>query len=149
MGLDESDWRAKAAGHLLEARRKNGRLGIKKSRSGCVSCKERRVKCDEEKPECKRCILAGRRCEGYSVSTPSSRSSFSPPIHQSPSLVLHIGDSQRRTYDFFLSRAAPRISGPLDKVSRLLFKLHALFNIATGLLVRTYSSAGSCGTPYN
>ncbi len=149
MGLDEQLWRAKAEANLLEARRKNGRLGIKKSRSGCVSCKERRVKCDEEKPECKRCILAGRRCEGYSVSTPSSRASSSPPLQQSPSLVLHVGDSQRRTNDYFLACAAPRISGPLDRVSQVLFVTHASSNVVAGLLVRTHSSAGSCGPSYN
>ena len=151
MGVDEPEkWRAKVTANLLEARRKNGRIGTKKTRSGCVSCKERRVKCDEEKPECKRCIVAGRRCEGYSVSTPSSRASSTPPIQRSPSLILHVGDSQRRTYDFFISCAAPRISGPLDRVSHsVVVELVHCFNFVTGLLVRIYSSAGSCGASNN
>ena len=34
-----------------------------KVRSGCVVCKTRRVKCDEQKPNCLRCRKAGRRCE--------------------------------------------------------------------------------------
>lgn len=36
-----------------------------KVRTGCVTCKNRHVKCDEAKPHCLRCIKAGKQCEGY------------------------------------------------------------------------------------
>ncbi|RYC55874.1 hypothetical protein CHU98_g10327, partial [Xylaria longipes] len=36
-----------------------------KARTGCVTCKRRKVKCDEAKPNCARCIKAGHRCAGY------------------------------------------------------------------------------------
>uniref|UniRef100_A0A060T6R1 ARAD1B17402p n=1 Tax=Blastobotrys adeninivorans TaxID=409370 RepID=A0A060T6R1_BLAAD len=39
------------------------RTSHKKSRLGCIQCKERRVKCDELKPECGYCVRNGRRCE--------------------------------------------------------------------------------------
>ncbi|VUC29863.1 unnamed protein product [Clonostachys rosea] len=32
---------------------------------GCRTCKERRVKCDEGKPACQRCLRLGRECGGY------------------------------------------------------------------------------------
>ncbi|KAJ4146502.1 hypothetical protein NW754_001967 [Fusarium falciforme] len=32
---------------------------------GCHTCKQRRVKCDEGKPACQRCIRIGRDCGGY------------------------------------------------------------------------------------
>lgn len=32
---------------------------------GCTTCRRRRVKCDEAKPECQRCIKLGTKCEGY------------------------------------------------------------------------------------
>lgn len=32
---------------------------------GCITCRQRRVKCDENKPQCKTCIRLGRDCEGY------------------------------------------------------------------------------------
>ncbi|KAK1255074.1 hypothetical protein MKX08_009069 [Trichoderma sp. CBMAI-0020] len=32
---------------------------------GCNTCKRRKVKCDEGKPGCQRCIRFGRECEGY------------------------------------------------------------------------------------
>ncbi|KAK8069890.1 C6 zinc finger domain-containing protein [Apiospora phragmitis] len=42
-----------------------GRKGSRKVRTGCVTCKCRKVKCDERRPECMRCIKAGRPCGGY------------------------------------------------------------------------------------
>lgn len=36
-----------------------------RSRSGCSTCRSRKVKCDEERPRCRRCIEDGRTCEGY------------------------------------------------------------------------------------
>ncbi|KAH9906979.1 hypothetical protein F4778DRAFT_778407 [Xylariomycetidae sp. FL2044] len=36
-------------------------------KSGCRTCKIRRVKCDEARPECRRCLLSGRVCEGYGI----------------------------------------------------------------------------------
>ncbi|EMC95825.1 hypothetical protein BAUCODRAFT_505599 [Baudoinia panamericana UAMH 10762] len=34
----------------------------KKSRTGCDTCKQRRVKCDETRPSCKNCLLRGIKC---------------------------------------------------------------------------------------
>ncbi|KAL3481701.1 hypothetical protein BJX99DRAFT_218140 [Aspergillus californicus] len=34
----------------------------RKSRNGCVECKRRRIKCDEKKPSCSRCILTMQPC---------------------------------------------------------------------------------------
>ncbi|KAI0108579.1 hypothetical protein GGR51DRAFT_558890 [Nemania sp. FL0031] len=36
-----------------------------KARTGCLTCKKRRVKCDEARPTCARCVKAGHRCAGY------------------------------------------------------------------------------------
>ncbi|KAK1964906.1 hypothetical protein LY78DRAFT_748060 [Colletotrichum sublineola] len=36
-----------------------------KVRSGCLTCKIRRVKCDERKPTCSRCEKADVECDGY------------------------------------------------------------------------------------
>ncbi|KAH7409156.1 hypothetical protein BKA64DRAFT_388858 [Cadophora sp. MPI-SDFR-AT-0126] len=41
------------------------RAGKPKVRTGCLTCKERRVKCDETKPACLRCLKFWGRCEGY------------------------------------------------------------------------------------
>jgi hypothetical protein len=38
-----------------------------KSRNGCVTCKKRRLKCDETKPYCQNCVKRGIVCGGYAV----------------------------------------------------------------------------------
>ncbi|VUC36380.1 unnamed protein product [Clonostachys rosea] len=38
--------------------------GRGKSRAGCEQCKRRKVKCDEQRPACRRCIARGESCTG-------------------------------------------------------------------------------------
>lgn len=40
---------------------------IRRVRTGCWTCKKRRRKCDEAKPNCKNCVSTGRECEGYGI----------------------------------------------------------------------------------
>lgn len=42
-------------------------MKVKKTRrrTGCLTCRARRVKCDEAKPECQRCSAANVECRGY------------------------------------------------------------------------------------
>ncbi|KAK4191986.1 transcriptional regulatory protein moc3 [Podospora australis] len=48
-----------------QAPRKRTRASKPKVRTGCITCKIRRVKCGEEKPACLRCTSTGRTCDGY------------------------------------------------------------------------------------
>ncbi|KAK3944815.1 C6 zinc finger domain protein [Diplogelasinospora grovesii] len=41
------------------------RKGTQKVKTGCLTCKIRKVKCDEAKPHCARCSSTGRTCDGY------------------------------------------------------------------------------------
>ncbi|CAI6331471.1 unnamed protein product [Periconia digitata] len=50
-------------------RTRNSTLKVK---SGCITCKVRHVKCDEQKPSCHRCTSTGRKCDGYATATPIS-----------------------------------------------------------------------------
>lgn len=38
-----------------------------KSRNGCLTCKKKRLKCDETKPGCNNCLKKGIECGGYST----------------------------------------------------------------------------------
>ncbi|CAK7234237.1 hypothetical protein SEUCBS140593_008874 [Sporothrix eucalyptigena] len=38
-----------------------------KVKTGCRTCKLRKVKCDEGRPACIRCVSTGRTCEGYGI----------------------------------------------------------------------------------
>ncbi|KAK4203366.1 putative carboxypeptidase [Triangularia verruculosa] len=40
-----------------------------RSRRGCITCRIRRVKCDETRPQCTRCAKAGRTCDGYAATS--------------------------------------------------------------------------------
>ncbi|KAK4678072.1 hypothetical protein QC764_304320 [Podospora pseudoanserina] len=37
----------------------------KRTKTGCLTCRRRRIKCDEGKPTCGNCIKSKRQCEGY------------------------------------------------------------------------------------
>lgn len=52
--------------------KKRQRKKTPKTRSGCTTCKIRRVKCGEERPSCEKCTSTGRKCDGYSNSANSS-----------------------------------------------------------------------------
>ncbi|KAK0714929.1 hypothetical protein B0H67DRAFT_228933 [Lasiosphaeris hirsuta] len=41
------------------------RKGSQKVKTGCLTCKARKVKCDETKPHCERCTSTSRKCDGY------------------------------------------------------------------------------------
>ncbi|OJD26458.1 hypothetical protein ACJ73_02158 [Blastomyces percursus] len=48
------------------------RKSHRKSRTGCVNCKQRRIKCDETKPQCRRCETYGVECIYIPVKTTSN-----------------------------------------------------------------------------
>ncbi|KAJ0418042.1 fungal-specific transcription factor domain-containing protein [Aspergillus carlsbadensis] len=60
------------------AKKRCRREGAKWTRSGCLTCKRRRKRCDEAKPSCQSCMRLGLACEGYGSmwATP-----FSPTAH--------------------------------------------------------------------
>lgn len=53
-----------------------------RSRGGCFTCKRRKLKCDETRPTCQRCVTESRECLGYAIidSTPESEGSFSADV---------------------------------------------------------------------
>ncbi|KAF9893809.1 hypothetical protein FE257_009979 [Aspergillus nanangensis] len=41
------------------------RVPKKRTKTGCLTCRHRRIKCGEEKPICNNCIKSKRECKGY------------------------------------------------------------------------------------
>jgi hypothetical protein len=76
----------------------------KRSKTGCMTCRRHKKKCDEAKPECNRCIIWCFQCEGYgerSVPAPNepsqaihrlSPATYGPPqaTHTPPTLALSL-----------------------------------------------------------
>ncbi|PMD31328.1 hypothetical protein L207DRAFT_472732 [Hyaloscypha variabilis F] len=85
------------------------RKGAPKSRGGCLTCKIRRIKCDETRPYCARCTSTGRNCDGYTVRSPGR----SPP--GTSLAVLSLEDTsrpipERRSFAFFRDCTLPNLS---------------------------------------
>ncbi|KAH8591142.1 hypothetical protein B0O99DRAFT_633233 [Bisporella sp. PMI_857] len=57
-----------------------GAVGKRKTKGGCITCKARRVKCDETKPHCFRCRRLDRHCEGYAEPAPTKPRKAPAPI---------------------------------------------------------------------
>ncbi|KAK4156211.1 transcriptional regulatory protein moc3 [Chaetomidium leptoderma] len=58
----------------------------KRTKTGCLTCRRRRIKCDEAKPTCSNCIKSKRDCEGY-----SRQLTFKVPLSSVPSSHHHHG----------------------------------------------------------
>ncbi|KUJ13788.1 uncharacterized protein LY89DRAFT_672072 [Mollisia scopiformis] len=104
------------------------RRGTNKSKTGCIVCKVRRVKCDETKPHCIRCTSTGRTCEGYGKA-PERRKSKSPlkspsgetpllmprpRIRYSPSTDVQASVEERRSFHYFRSRNMSEMPGNFE-----------------------------------
>ncbi|WAO97384.1 Zn(2)-C6 fungal-type domain-containing protein [Fusarium falciforme] len=88
----------------------------KKVRTGCVTCKIRRVRCDEGKPECHRCLSTGRKCDGYAPASGSTkRDTADSHLAADSRLVLPPKNLEEiRSYRFFMEVTAPAIATTFD-----------------------------------
>ncbi|KAI0401664.1 hypothetical protein F4802DRAFT_579363 [Xylaria palmicola] len=90
------------------------RKGFEKVRSGCTTCKARKVKCDEGRPQCQRCRSSGRACGGYRT-PPIGSFSWNDLLQVRPSTLPDSASSstELRGLDFFRSVVAPALESPL------------------------------------
>lgn len=104
----------------------SGRKGSRKVRTGCITCKSvgqpspymplltftriRKVKCDEAKPHCQRCVKTGRKCDGYKPPPAPS------PQNQSLSPVPAGFESpdESRAFSYYQNRSAGILAGTVD-----------------------------------
>ncbi|KAI1012155.1 hypothetical protein LB503_004679 [Fusarium chuoi] len=80
-----------------------------KGKTGCITCRIRRVKCDEEKPSCHRCVSTGRKCDGYGLTAlaQSSRVQLQP-------IVSGGSDPESQAIYQFRTRIATLIASSFD-----------------------------------
>ncbi|PYH98139.1 hypothetical protein BO71DRAFT_317051 [Aspergillus ellipticus CBS 707.79] len=102
---------------MLQIRRRQSTAP--RSRTGCRTCRLRRVKCDEAPGACRTCTSTGRTCDGYDlVRLPKTRDRarrlalpLPPTIAvQLPSMSV----DERRGFGFFLTQTVPMIAGCFD-----------------------------------
>lgn len=114
----------------LQPSKSRKRACTTKVRTGCITCKERRVKCDEVKPICLRCTRAGQSCKGYGPLLSEPRPRNPEPVirrllprqdpSQSRGLAITVGralpslrlnGSDVLYFDFFRSEAVNELAG--------------------------------------
>ncbi|RAL15640.1 Zn(II)2Cys6 transcription factor [Aspergillus homomorphus CBS 101889] len=74
--------------HIISKKRSR-REGGTWTRSGCLTCKRRRKRCDEAKPGCRSCARLGLQCEGYG-------SMWAEPLNPSAQVFSHAKSAKRR-----------------------------------------------------
>jgi hypothetical protein len=142
--------------------------GLKKVRTGCVTCRHvpdppepdeteltidriRRIKCDEQKPNCFRCTSTGRKCDGYQSETVPSQPGR---LLHNISLVLPGSRKERRAFEFFCNCTAPDFLGYFPdefwqrNVLQASLSHSALWHgiVALGSLHEGYNAALQLGT---
>ncbi|KAK2928777.1 Zn2-C6 fungal-type DNA-binding domain [Fusarium oxysporum f. sp. vasinfectum] len=95
------------------------RKGKSKVKSGCKTCKLRKVKCDEGRPACQRCLSTGRVCDGYGIwgggshaltQHSQSRPRFTLGAPLETTLVLSLNANEKLYFDWFKCRTSAKIS---------------------------------------
>lgn len=84
-----------------------------RSRRGCWTCRQRKVKCDEERPSCRRCVRLGRLCD-YE---PRQRKAYTKkqPTHRQPEDEIEStpqGHSHRTNLRSLLVPSPPGLEAP-------------------------------------
>ncbi|OJJ08164.1 hypothetical protein ASPVEDRAFT_66267 [Aspergillus versicolor CBS 583.65] len=94
------------------------RKHTKHVRSGCRTCKIRRVKCDEQQPACRRCLSSGRVCDGYGIWSETKRVPALEIQQNQGALVNHpdalpdLGHEEKRQLDRFRNTLSDKLAQP-------------------------------------
>ncbi|RFU76781.1 hypothetical protein TARUN_5452 [Trichoderma arundinaceum] len=90
----------------------------RRTRTGCLTCRARRVKCDERKPACNRCTIANVECAGYApkrqieVRLPNRRGASHSQQNSPAGDSSMIDDDDLRSEQFHVSPQGPPGSTP-------------------------------------
>ncbi|RAL15088.1 Zn(II)2Cys6 transcription factor [Aspergillus homomorphus CBS 101889] len=96
------------------------RAGKSRSRTGCRTCRARRLKCDEAPGACQRCTSTGRVCDGYDVQRlprpPRRKIATAPRI---PALVptgfrFATTSDENRCFSYFQHRSISHLVASFD-----------------------------------
>ncbi|KAJ5288040.1 hypothetical protein N7478_003726 [Penicillium angulare] len=75
LGYQQLLMTSSSTGHEVEwTREKPKRVVKSRTKTGCITCRRKRKKCDEKKPSCNNCLRSGSLCEGYNAAKPERMS---------------------------------------------------------------------------
>ncbi|KAG4429475.1 hypothetical protein IFR05_015038 [Cadophora sp. M221] len=133
-----------------------GRAGKPKVRTGCKTCKRRKVKCDEGKPGCLRCLKFGTECEGYRPkrSEQSMKPTKFTPVHRERLLLPNdFHQILRRASEPIPSQPrllpAPQLKGGLEDQQYLRLKAVSRENTLIGFCQEDLHNTPWDHTPTN
>ncbi|KAL3471118.1 hypothetical protein BJX99DRAFT_266997 [Aspergillus californicus] len=95
----------------MEVSLRRPRASKPKVRTGCITCKIRRVKCDEAKPACHRCLSTGRKCDGYVQQKQPTPPSTPPELRQCTTTITL---EESRALEFFFNTTSNTFAGFLE-----------------------------------
>ncbi|KAK6462078.1 hypothetical protein DFJ63DRAFT_141269 [Scheffersomyces coipomensis] len=121
-----------------------GKTNITRSKSGCVSCRRLRIKCDQTKPRCEYCMHTNRECEypnnlrtiefkpSYHKNRPLRKNHDNIPIKISlndASSQLGISNFELKLLNFFHLYCLADITNGVDNPMQALWmsKVHPMF----------------------
>ncbi|KAJ6787756.1 hypothetical protein PWT90_09041 [Aphanocladium album] len=78
------------------------KIWTRRSRTGCLTCRGRRVKCGEEKPHCERCVKGSFEC-GYLLPEPPEDAPVLPD-HLAPESIVSQHRQAAKIFDGLISR---------------------------------------------
>ncbi|KAJ4145603.1 hypothetical protein LMH87_004449 [Akanthomyces muscarius] len=85
-----------------------------KVKTGCITCRIRRVKCDEGRPECKKCISTGRKCDGFEIA-PEPAQCASPAatqcLHALTPIYGRATSLEKEMFNLFRTRTVTQVAG--------------------------------------
>lgn len=140
---------------------KRTRKSAPKSRQGCRTCKFRRVKCDEHRPACLRCLRWGiGTCGGYPEPAPRlirhpPHQVIQPKLLQQPQTGPRFkSEEEHRHFQFYSTQVSPNLGGAFDNslwdhiiAQACVDEPFVLYSVtAIGALARAISSRGICST---
>ncbi|EXU95370.1 hypothetical protein X797_011558 [Metarhizium robertsii] len=88
-----------------------------KVKTGCITCRRRRIRCDETRPVCKNCVKAARDCEGYTNSQkpePIVTMLGKQPTYRTWPVDVSPNGKERQIYDFLRCEAVKQVAGYFD-----------------------------------
>ncbi|KAF3057829.1 hypothetical protein CFAM422_012134 [Trichoderma lentiforme] len=79
------------SGSGSEAPKKRNRRSNPKVKTGCLNCKQRRIKCDEMRPACSQCVRSKKECTGYPAPSRGTRAALDVRIAPKPLVAASAG----------------------------------------------------------
>ncbi|OJZ81623.1 hypothetical protein ASPFODRAFT_172599 [Aspergillus luchuensis CBS 106.47] len=107
------------ASRLNQSGKQRKKRWVTRTKTGCITCRIRHVKCDETKPSCQRCTSTGRKCDGYQdprakqIIRRKAESAQPHGMLQVPSAWSFIGDKpiDHEHFHYFQVVTSPTLTG--------------------------------------